>query len=270
MDQLSADEAKRLLKDGYAKALQEAAALYVIPICWIRGHNGKPLILGNGSAFMLKIGEKPFLVTAGHVYSEFLNSKVEYHDTVCILGNIRFPLEDEGRLLAKDKAYDIATFRINREEILKLKEYGKVPLTGSQSEWPPKPPECERGCFFIGFPGDGRKMLPYRGNSRVEIEWVGYTGITIVDAVSNTDLSLVLEHNPDYDVGLRPQIPSDWALGGCSGAPILTSIQLLSGVNSWQLGGIVYEANGLMIKASRADCLNLDGSINTYPNFMAY
>lgn len=266
---LSAEEAKSLLKGGLAKALQEAAALYVIPIWWIREQDGKPLILGNGSAFMLKISEeKPFLVTAGHVYAEFLSTRLKYPDTVCILGNIQFSF-DERQLLAKDEAYDVATFQINSEEILSLKKYGKVPITGSQ-EWPPKPPEIDKGCFFVGFPGVGKKMFPYRGNSHVEIEWVGYTGITIVDGVSNTDISLILEHDSKYDVGLRPKIPDDWELGGCSGAPILSFLRLSSGLYSWRLAGIIYEANELIVKASRADCLNPDGSINIYPNLMAY
>jgi hypothetical protein len=41
-------------------------------------------------------------------------------------------------------------------------------------------------------------------------------------------------------------------------------------VFSWRLGGIVYESSSLFLKASRADCLNPDGTISRYPNPMAY
>jgi hypothetical protein len=71
------------------------------------------------------------------------------------------------------------------------------------------------------------------------------------------------------DVGLRPAIPSDWALGGCSGAPLLTFVEQ-RGVFSWRLGGIIYESSSLILKASRADCLNTDATINRYPDPMAY
>jgi hypothetical protein len=62
-----------------------------------------------------------------------------------------------------------------------------------------------------------------------------------------------------FDVGLRPTIPSAWALGGCSGAPLLTFVEE-RGIFSWRLGGIIYESNSLILKASRADCLNADGN----------
>ena len=46
------EQAIALLKRGLDKALQMAAARYVMPIYWISAENGRPLILGNGSAFM--------------------------------------------------------------------------------------------------------------------------------------------------------------------------------------------------------------------------
>jgi hypothetical protein len=70
------------------------------------------------------------------------------------------------------------------------------------------------------------------------------------------------------DLGLRPAIPSDWALGGCSGAPLLAFVEQ-RGVFSWRLGGIIYESSSLILKACRADCLNTDATINRYPDPMA-
>ena len=46
-------QAIALLKKGFDKALQMVAGQYVMPICWIAAEKGRPLILGNGSAFML-------------------------------------------------------------------------------------------------------------------------------------------------------------------------------------------------------------------------
>lgn len=42
------------------------------------------------------------------------------------------------------------------------------------------------------------------------------------------------------------------------------------GVFSWRLGGIIYESSSLILKASRADCLNTDATINPYPDPMVY
>jgi hypothetical protein len=52
-------------------------------------------------------------------------------------------------------------------------------------------------------------MGPYRGNSPVEIDRVGYTAIDVASGVSDTDITLIFGHEHDFDVGLRPSIPSD-------------------------------------------------------------
>ncbi|EFI52994.1 hypothetical protein AfiDRAFT_0981 [Afipia sp. 1NLS2] len=269
LSQPSRAEAILLMRGGLAEAMRNIAANYVMPICWITAHDRKPLILDNGSAFLLDCGAGPFLVTANHVYQGFLAAKNEHPDAVCMVGDVRFDLAD--RHIASDSAYDVATFRVAHDEIGKLANYanGKIILMGSQASWPPAPPAIDHGVFFVGFPGDGREMRPYRGNSLVEIDWVGYTALAVASGVSATDITLVFDHEHDFDVGLRPRIPSDWALGGCSGAPLLTFVEQ-RGIFSWRLGGIIYESSSLILKASRADCLNPDGTLNRYPDPMAY
>jgi hypothetical protein len=269
LSQPSRDDAISLMRGGLAKAMMETAASYVMPISWITGRDGKPSILDSGSAFLLDCGGGPFVVTANHVYRGFCAAKEEYSDAVCILGDVRFDLV--ARHIASDPVYDVATFRIAADEVDKLANYanGKIILTGSQRSWPPSPPQVDRGVFFVGFPGDGREMRPYQGNSLVEIDWVGYTALAVASGVSDAAITLVFDHEHDFDVGLRPVIPSDWALGGCSGAPLLTFVEQ-NGIFSWRLGGIIYESSRLILKASRADCLNPDGSLNPYPNPMAY
>lgn len=267
--QPSRDEAILLMRGGLAEAMRNIAANYVMPICWITARDRKPLILDNGSAFILDCGAGPFLVTANHVYQGFLAAKNEHPDAVCMVGDARFDLAS--RHIASDSVYDVATFRVAHDESGKLANHanGKIILTGSQATWPPAPPAIDHGVFFVGFPGDGREMRPYRGNSLVEIDWVGYTALAVASGVSATDITLVFDHVHDFDVGLRPSIPNDWALGGCSGAPLLTFVEQ-RGIFSWRLGGIIYESSSLILKASRADCLNPDGTLNRYPDPMAY
>jgi hypothetical protein len=112
-------------------------------------------------------------------------------------------------------------------------------------------------------------MRPYRGQNLVEIDWTGYTALAIASSVSETGITLVLEHDPQFDVGYRPKIPPDWALGGCSGAPLLTLVEHNS-VMSWRLGGVIYESSETIIKVSRADCLNADGTLIPYPDPNTY
>lgn len=269
-NQPSMDEAIHLMKGGLAEALRDIAARYVLPICWVSARDHRPWLIDSGSAFMLDCGQGAFLVTANHVYQGYRAARMEHPDAVCVLGDvIRFDLE--AHYIASDAAYDVATFRVDDSVIRRLTGYanGKIILTGSQRSWPPAPPQIGRGVFFVGFPGDGRTMRPYRGNSVVEIEWVGYTALAVANGVSDTDITLVFDHEHDFDVGLRPRVPSDSALGGCSGAPVLTFVEQ-NGIFSWRLGGIIYEAGSIILKASRANCLNPDGTLNAHPNLMAY
>lgn len=201
-NQLSREDAVRLMRGGLADAMRDIAARYVIPICWITARDGEPLILDNGSAFLLDCGTGPFMITANHVYQGFCAAKAKYPNTVCILGDIRF--DPTVRCIASDPAYDVATFRVTPDERGKLAKYanGKLVLTGNQASWPPQPPQLDRGVFFVGFPGDGRTMRPYRGNSVVEVDWTGYTALAVASGVSHTDVTLVFDHERDFAWGI--------------------------------------------------------------------
>ncbi len=261
------DQIIAMMRGGLAHAMQQAAANYVTPICWIAAVEGRPVILASGSAFMLDCGDGPFVVTARHVYQGYLKDRQAHPDAVCLLGETRF--DPAIALIAQDKAYDVATFQISPSQVAELKRYGKVPLTGSQTSWPPAPPQLGRGVFFIGFPGDGRTLRPYRGGGNVEIDWLGYTALAVADGVSDANITLIFDHDRNADIGLRPSAPPEWALGGCSGAPLLVFIDR-AGVFSWTLGGIIYEAGDTILKVARADCLNRDGTINPHPDSNAY
>jgi len=245
----------------------DAAALYVLPVVFIAAEKKLPLILDSGSAYMVDCGSGPFLVSAGHVFSGFQQYKSARPDTICLVGEQRFPLAE--RLIAIDPVRDVATFRLSTENVAEFRRMNKFPLTGSQATWPPKPPEVGRGVFFMGFPGDGRSLRPYRGGPLVEVDWTGYTSLLVASAINDTDVVLVLEHDQHIDIGMRPKVPEDWALGGCSGAPALTLVEH-NQVHSWRLAGTVYESNSMIIKVARADCLLPNGRIEPHPDPMAY
>jgi len=123
--------------------------------------------------------------------------------------------------------------------------------------------------FFIGFPGDGRTLRPYRGNSLVEVDWVGYTAIAVASGVSNTDCHRNLRARSERRHRIAPDSAPDWALGGCSGAPALTLVDH-NQIYSWRLAGTIYESGAGILKIARADCIRTDGSIEPHPDPMAY
>jgi len=261
------DQALAMFRAGLDKAMRDTAAQYSIPICWIHAENGNPHIADNGTAFLLDCGAGPFLVTAGHVYQGYLDAKAAHADTVCFLSALKIDLE--GRLIGNDQAFDVVTLRISQDEVAQLAKLGKFVLTGSQSSWPPAAPTADRGVFFVGFPGDGRTLLPYRGGNLVEIDWNGYAALAVATAVNETSITLYFERDSEYNIVSRPVAPPEWALGGCSGAPLLNFIEM-RGVYSWQLGGVVTEASGNILHAARASCIEPDGHVRSHPDLMAY
>ena len=68
-------------------------------------------------------------------------------------------------------------------------------------------------------------MRPYRARSLIEVDWLGYTALAAATSVSATGITLAFEHDAAVDIGVRPQPPSDVALGGCSGAPLLSFVE---------------------------------------------
>jgi hypothetical protein len=258
-----------MFRAGLDIAMMRAAALYAIPVVSVAAVDRRHALLGNGTAFMLDCGQGPFLVTAAHVAEGFRQDRARHADAVFLVGDVRFDFE--GRRIDADPARDVATFRLEPGEVRRLGGYanGKAVLTGSQKSWPPAPPDLDRSVFFVGFPGDGGTLRPYRGGGVLEIDWCGYTALAVADGMSDTDVTLVLDHDRNLDIEGRPRIPEDWALGGCSGAPLLTFVDH-GGVFSWRLAGVVYEAGGMFVKAARADCLRPDGKLVPFPNPMAY
>lgn len=152
---------------------------------------------------MLDCGEGPFLTTAAHVLAGFIKAKTERADTKAFVGETVIPLDE--RVIATDRAYDVATLRVTADEIADLKRYGKVPLTGSQSQWPP-PGKPTKKTPLSTLGGDGRRV-EWKGGGRVDVDFDAYTALAVASSVSVTGLSLLFEHEQTFDSGLRPACP---------------------------------------------------------------
>jgi len=125
------EEAIALLKGGLGNALVNVAANFVMPVLWVAAQDDRPLISGNGSAFLLDAGEGPFLVTAGHVFEGYRRCRENHQNAACIVGDLRFDIEQ--REIAYDQAYDVATFKVTSSEVAQSRDQGKFALTGRAS-----------------------------------------------------------------------------------------------------------------------------------------
>ena len=146
---MNRDEAIALVNGPLGEAIREIVVGYVAPIFIATPTGQGEWNFNNGSCFFLDCGKGPFLVTANHIFQEYLARKKEEPRTVCHIFNL--PFEPEKRLIDSSQDLDIATFRISLVEINMVGVVDgrilspKVPIMGDQSKWPPDPPECT-GC----------------------------------------------------------------------------------------------------------------------------
>ena len=258
---MNREEANNLLAGPFGKQLFKTAMDYVSPLFWGVPEKNEKSIFHNGSAFALNCGSGPFIVTAAHVYEGYLQDKVEHDDMVCQLGNLSFNLEDRLIDCHDSKILDIATFEISEDE---LKALNKNVLTGSNNNWPPRRAIVDEGVFFAGFPGIERIETDIQ-----ECNFGLYASLTPVSSVSERHVGCAFEREEMIDV-LGYGIPKEgYDIGGISGCPMLVLEESDSGVFSWFLGGVIYNAStelGEIIFAHHADYIMPDGKLNNESN----
>ncbi len=152
------DEEKQAIAGGeFTRRLHENGAAHITWLFWRGPHQiiGAPPIVHNGSAFLLDCGRGPFVVTAAHVFSQFLADKKRAQRIHSQIGNVTFDLEERLIDTGADRRIDIATFRIERQEVVDLR---KRVVAGTSGAWP-NPPNPGEIAFFGGFLGNQRIVV---------------------------------------------------------------------------------------------------------------
>lgn len=208
------------------------------------------LNLKNGTIFFVDTGERLIGITAYHVYQQYL--KDSSNNTVIAQIYRDFEFNPEKRLIDGDEKLDVAIFDISKHELEKI---GKRPLKCNQNIWPPVLPKKSQGVLVVGFPGKERIIVD---KENFIIEW-GYILLLLsIKELTNDKISLQIER--DY-CDETSDMPYKYDMGGISGAPLL--VLETSNIISWQLGGIVYEANKEyeLIFARPINFINDDGHL---------
>jgi hypothetical protein len=258
--------AKKIMKAGLGKAELELVTSFSIPLFWPE-RRGTELRIKNGTAFALNAGQGTFGVTAAHVINGWRETASQQASPLRLAGLSSLQLQDMNtRLIDEDVSIDIATFRLSDTEVASL---GKTVLTGSQSTWPPGPPQRERGVLIGGYPG--RETIILKPN---EVSFAAAPGGMIAHSINELDVSCVFERSEMIGILGQGLPPEDFDFRGMSGGPMLTIIEK-AGVRSWALAGVIYQGpnpepdadataiQGVeIIKARRAHFLLPDGRLD--------
>ncbi|MGH8251703.1 MAG: hypothetical protein ACREVI_13590 [Steroidobacteraceae bacterium] len=248
------------------KAEGEFVASLTAQLWWVIREDDRKYRARNGSAFFLDAGEGLFAVTANHVLEEWRSDRRTKEVVALQLGDIPFEPDGRHRVIATHGEIDIATFRITAAEVRVI---GKSVLTGSQSQWPPRPPQQHRGVYYAGLPGIEKQWL-----SQDEISFGIVPGGGVTSSVSDLDVSSLIEREhiiPVLGGGLPPE---NFDFRGISGGPMLSVIEYRGLLRSWALAGVIYEGPstspdpdlsiaGLeIIRARRAYFIRADGTLD--------
>lgn len=221
------DETKALLRGHFGRELINVAKNYTMCVSFSAPYGEEWLPLKTGSAFAVKTPNNLFLVTANHIYQEYLEFSGKYKNARFQIGSLEFKLRE--RLIASNARSDIATFSLLEDELL---IQGKVPI----SSWPPIDPVADQGIMFSGFPGKERTRLTANAHSAGMFIATGR-----VYSVTSEQIKTTFEHDLLVDVMGDGKLPGHgYDVGGMSGGPLLTLIERGS-ILSWRLGGIISE-----------------------------
>jgi hypothetical protein len=240
LNAMSNDERKAALAGGVGEMFSRLANQHVTWIWWTRDTDELTDILGHGSAFILNRGHGPMLVTAGHVFREYLAHQRQYGSLYCQVantkvrdlsklliacGNVHIPLPDKG------PEADIATFRMTPAAVDRV---GLTPIM-ALGDWP-GPPAPNQNIMFAGYPGHERIFAKPN-----EINFGFHTGMTGARTITDRQITMLIEREFLVDWTGHGVPPAGYGLGGVSGAPLLVPEWRESG---WyfRLGGVISEA----------------------------
>lgn len=225
-------KAIELIRGEFGKALLENMMNYVTTIAWGSFIARKFEIQANGSAFILDLGEGPFLVTAAHVYEGYLEAKSRTAGFKSVLGELEFNFEDRLICSLGSSILDIATFKINESEIASLKKH----VSYGAGEWPIKRVSEGQGVIFAGFPGLERRALALQ-----EYVFGLYVALSPVSSSSDRSFGCVFSRQNWIDTLELGFPPVGYDMGGMSGGPVFL-YKDSEGIVSWDLVGVIYNA----------------------------
>ena len=137
------------------------------------------------------------------------------------------------------KKLDVATFSIKETEIA---DCDSSILFSTQKNWPPDPVKLNEAVLFAGFPGNQR----IEEHDKLECNFGLYSALTPVSSVSDRHFACAFDQSEWIDtMGLG--LPGEgFDLGGISGCPVLALKESPTGIVSWHLAGIGYNATNTL------------------------
>lgn len=231
-NKLSDEQKKEVLSRGLGAAVLQSGLSFAVPLWWVYKTKEGDLQLRNGSASLIDFGAGIFVVTAAHVFKEYVQAKEVADAIVCQLGDALFQ-PDRQCIDCRDEL-DIATFRVTSAEIAQI---NKPTVKPDPTGWLPLVPAINDFAFFAGFPAQTRGMSP-SGNFFVTAPYFAMPPIT---SVTDRQITCRLDRAKMLALSGSGLPPPGYDIGGISGGPMLMPT-LVGGNIIWRFAGVIVEA----------------------------
>ena len=206
-DDRTKEEAIRLVKAGYNVVLEQQVLACTAPLFWY--DKSAPLgdrIRGNGTIFVVQLPDRLVGVTAEHVLRGFELAREQGGSIQASVFDVDFPLAD--RVIARSpNPVDLATFAVEQAELESFRKTAHQP----PYDWPPPPPQEDRGVLFSGFPG------VLRDEQGLHLFWTPYSAQTVASVVQPDRIMVQFAREFLIDPLNRGIPPANLWLGGMSG-----------------------------------------------------
>lgn len=203
----------------------------------------------NGSGVLLEL-DRPLLVTASHVISEFLQWQTSQPSIKLQIGKGSIDNIAE-RIIGKANQPDLVTLDLTGIDVQRFARH----LTFyAPAKWPPPPVIPGLSVLIVGFPKVYRETLTEQG----AIKFNSFNLKTQVTSVSESNFVCAVDiqdmRNPS------PQAIWPGAYGGISGCPIFA---IRGSPSTFDLVGIAYEAGNdwHVLWAHHANFISSDGTL---------
>ena len=198
-------------------------------------HPKSELVVSSGSASLVRLNNKPYVVTCSHVLQGYRKRLEDDSECIFQIGDCK--LDPLGQLVDESSTLDVAVIGLTEQQVQEVASV-KSPF-GSHfvepPEWPPEPVVEGDFVAFGGFPGELRKAMSFR-----ELSFGSYSsGASRATSAGDTYIVCQFERDRWVKHGYEPE-PS--TIRGMSGGPAFALRQRTgAGIMTYEFIGHIYE-----------------------------
>lgn len=192
--------------------------------------------INNGTASLLKRGNRLFSVTNHHVIAKFDERKNSEDGVLLQLGGLNFE-SLTNRIIYNDEDIDVCVMEFSDFSVADFQLFGNVPTNfyelGNIDELDVEP----KAVAFGGYPGVFRERI---NTNKVNFNTFS-SGASVIETITDRNIVVSIDHSEDMITSLSPEAPPH-NIAGLSGGPVF-AVSSAGKLATFNFVGIISECN---------------------------